>query len=261
MKTSKFVKNRKNHKVFIYNNEEYDYADIYNLVKKLKYRKSGIDCDWTLIKVHDIKDDTDCYALVFRQTTTNKDWRQNLKFFPKFKKAYKGWKNKLVYHCGFYEEYQSARDDIKKALSPVLQDLSNENKCSVSDLKLYVFGWSLGASIAPIACEDIHETYGIKPILIAYEGANPCETNHTRKVIMNSINKEESISFVYGNDIVCRCPPIFGKPLKDTIYYLDDKKCKFPFYFIKKIISFIKDTEYYHTSTDKGILSYMPNEE
>ena len=47
---------------------------------------------------------------------------------------------------------------------------------------------------------------------------------------------------------------------KDIIYYLDDHKCKFPFYCVKKIISFIKDTEYYHTHTDDGIKKYMPTE-
>ncbi|MBR4396638.1 MAG: hypothetical protein IKS93_02160 [Methanobrevibacter sp.] len=53
-------------------------------------------------------------------------------------------------------------------------------------------------------------------------------------------------------------PPIFGKKLKDIIYYLNDHKCKFPFYIIKKIISYIKDTAYYHANADVGILKYMP---
>ena len=160
---------------------------------------------------------------------------------------------------GFYREYQSARDEIRQYLSPLLQDLAKEQNCLIQDLKMYVFGWSLGGSITPIAVEDIFETYKIKPVVIPYEGANPCESFHTRKYVQSCFH-EESICFVYSNDIVPRCAPFFGRKIKDYIYYLDDHKCKFPFYFIKKIISFIKDTEYYHTSVDEGIRKYMPTE-
>ena len=127
----------------------------------------------------------------------------------------------------------------------------------IADLKLYVIGWSLGGSIVPIACEDFHEIYGIEPIAIPFEGANPCYNKHTRDYVAKCLNQKESIAFVYSNDIVPRLPPIFGKKLKDFIYYLNDHKCKFPFYIIKKIISFIKDTVYYHCNVDVGIQQFM----
>jgi hypothetical protein len=258
MNMGKLVKDRKNKNIFNYNGKDYNYADIYNLIKDLNYHKSGEDCDWNIIRVHDIEDNKDCYCVVFQESTTTKDWIHNFDFLPRPTKAYKGWKHKLIYHDGFYREYQSARDEIKSFLSPLLQDLAIEQSCHIDELKLYVIGWSLGASIAPIALEDFHETYAIKSTLIAYEGANPCESLHTRKYLMSCINLKESISFVYSNDVVCRCAPIFGKRLKDITYYLNDHKCKFPFYFIKKIISFIKDTEYYHCNVDKGIFKHMP---
>ena len=257
MKTGKLVKNSTNKSIFIYNDKIYKYDDIYNLIKDLNYHKSGKDCDWTIIRIHDIDDNKDCYALVFQETTTKEDWFHDFQFFPKWTKAYKGWNNKLVFHKGFFEEYQSARDTIKKFLSPLLQDLAIEQDCKINELKMYVFGWSLGASITPIAVEDINFTYGIKSTMLCYEGANPCYNRHTRKVIMNCLNKD-SISFVYSNDIVPRMPPFFAKKLKDYIYYLNDHKCKFPFYFIKKIISFIKDTVYYHCNVDRGIKLLMP---
>ena len=257
MKMGNLVKDRKNRQIFIYEDKSYKYDEIYNLVKYLTYRKTGKDCDWQIIKIHDLKDDKDCYALCFQQTMTNEDIWHDAEFLPRPVKAYKGWKNKLVYHYGFYEEYHSAQDEIHNTLKPLLEDLAKEQNCEVKDLKLYIMGWSLGGSIAPIAVEDCFERYEIKPVMIAFEGANPCESKHTRDYIMTTLNLEESISFVYSNDFVPRCAPFFGKQLKDIIYYLDDHKCKFPFYFIKKIISFIKDTPYYHSNTDEGIQKYM----
>lgn len=259
MKTGKLVKDRKNHKVFIYENNPYKYDGIYNLIKHMDYHKTGEDCDWNIIRVHDVREDKDCYFLSFQQTTTQEDWKHNYNFFPYPVKAYKGWKNHLIYHKGFYKEYQSARDEIHSYLKPLLEDLAKEQKCEVSELKMYVGGFSLGGSIAPIACEDIYERYGIKCVLLAYEGANPCESLHTRKYVQSCLD-EESIAFVYSNDFVPRCAPIFGIKLKDYIYYLNDHKCKFPFYVIKKIISYIKDTWYYHTRTDEGIQKFMPEE-
>lgn len=261
MKTGKLVKDRKNRVVFNYNNDDYTYDKIYNLVRSLNYHKSGQDCDWTIIRVHDVKDDKDCYCVIFQESMSAEDWKHNFDFLPNPTKAYKGWKHKLVYHRGFYKEYQSARDEIKSYLTPLLQDLTVEQDCRIYELKLYVIGFSLGGSIAPIAMEDFYETYAIKPTLITFEGANPCESLHTRNYLMNCMNLDESIAFVYSNDFVPRCPPFFGKKLKDIIYYLNDHKCKFPFYFIKKFISFIKDTLYYHLNVDKGIKKYMSNED
>lgn len=259
MKTGKLVKDRKNHNIFSYNGKDYKYDDIYNLIKDLDYHKSGIDCDWNIIRIHDIKDNRDCYALIFQESASKTDWIEDFKFFPQPVKAYKGWKHKLIYHKGFYEEYQSARDEIKSYLSPLLQDLANEQNCLIEDLKMYVFGWSLGGSITPIAVEDIFETYAIKSVALIYEGANPCESYHTKKYVQSCFNKE-SIAFVYSNDIVPRVPCLLGWELKDYIYYLNDYKCKFPFYFIKKLILFIKDTEYYHCNVDIGIQQFMPLE-
>ena len=246
MKTGKLVKDRKNRTVFIYNNKNYTYDEIYNLVRTLDYHKSGEDCDWNIIRVHDIKDDRDCYCVIFEESTSAEDWKHNFDFLPRPVKAYKGWQHKLIYHDGFYKEYQSARDEIKSYLSPLLQDLALEQNCHIDELKLYVIGFSLGGSIAPIAMEDFYETYVIKSTLITFEGASACESLHTRNYLMNCMNLDESIAFVYSNDFVPRCVPFFGKKFKDIIYYLNDHKCKFPFYFIKKIISFIKDTSYYH---------------
>lgn len=259
MKTGTWAKDRTNHEVFSYNGQNYTYDKMYNLIKDLDYHKSGEDCDWNIIRVHDLVRDRDCYCVVFQESDSKADWLHNFNFLPCRVKAYKGWKHRLIYHKGFYDEWQSARDEIKSYLSPLLTDLANEQGCGVNELILYVIGWSLGGAISVIASEDFHEMYGMKPIMIAFEGANPCESYHTRNYIQ-SVLDEESTSFVYSNDFVCRCPPFFGKILKKTVYYLNDHKCKFPFYLFRKLLSFIIDTYHYHTSADEGILKYMPQE-
>jgi len=40
---------------------------------------------------------------------------------------------------------------------------------------------------------------------------------HTRNYLMNCMNLDESIAFVYSNDFVPRCALFFGKKLKDII--------------------------------------------
>ena len=133
MKTGKLVKDFHNHDIFIYNNESYSYDKIYNLVKYMEYHKTGKDCDWQIIRFHDIKDDKDCYALCFQQTTTKEDIWHDAEFLPRPVKAYKGWKNRLIYHYGFYEEYHSAQDEIHSYLKPLLEDLAKEQNCEVKD--------------------------------------------------------------------------------------------------------------------------------
>lgn len=260
METGKLVKNRKNHNLFEYDGKTYKYDDVFNLIKDLSYHTTGLDCDWQIIRVHDLSEDKDCFCLIFQESTSKTDWLCDFLFFPKKVKICNTSHQCFVFHKGFYEQYNSAKDDIKENLTPLLKSLAEEEHCLISDLKLYVMGWSLGAFIAQIAMWDMFETYKIKSVLISYEGGNPCYNRRTRNYLMNCLNEKESITFVYSNDIVPRLPPIFGKPLKDIRFYLNDHKCAFPFYIIKKIISFIKDTEYYHNHVDEGINNYMNKE-
>ena len=261
MKTGKLVENFKNRKIFEWNGKEYSYDEIYNLIKDLDYVKSGEDCDWRIIRVRDIKDGRDCYCLAFQDSRSTTDWIHNFMFLPRSTKAYKGWRNRLKFVKGFFKEYQSARDEIHSNLSLLLQDMAIEQDCAISALKVYVIGFSLGASIAPIACEDLNFTYGVNPVLIGYEGAECCSNNHTRNVVADCLNQDESISFVFAQDIVPRCPFCFGRKLKDFIYFLDDGTVKFPFKFIKWLVSTITKTPWYHANVDEGILRYMPWDE
>lgn len=242
MKTGKKVKDFKNKVIFTFEGKDYDYAGIYNLIKDLDYKKVGKDMDYLVKEVSVNGEKAIC--LFLQESASDEDWKSNLTFWPKSTKAYKGWKNKLKFHKGFFEEYQSGRDNI---LAEIKELLSDDVK------KIFVTGWSNGASTAPIACEDIYFHFGIKPIFIGYEGAQPCANRHTRNVIQN-ILADGSISFVYGMDIVPRMPPFYPK-FKQIIYYFKVKE-KFPS-LIRKFISIFTKTAYYHCNVDKAINEFM----
>lgn len=243
------VKNRKNHVIFTYQKKSYRYDDIYNLIKIIKYDTAKI-CDYKVIEVTD-ENDKDAICILFQQTHGKLDWLHNLAFSPLPKWGYKGHEFNLLYHRGFYLEYKYARDKI-------LQNVSELLKGHVK--KIFVSGWSLGGSIAPICAEDIYYTFGIKPTLITFEGANPCFGFHTRNRVKNSI-ADDSICFVYGKDVVSRVPPFaFGFiKLYPYIYYLKEKK-RLPWLFpiIRSIYYFFKDTYRTHTQVDIGIKKLMP---
>lgn len=115
--------------------------------------------------------------------------------------------------------------------------------------KIFVTGWSAGAAIGLIASEDINFHFGIKPTFIGYAGARPCANKHTRDFVQNVL-ADDSISFVFGMDIVVRVPPVYST-MDDIIYYLEVKENIF-----QKFISLFR-TEYWHTNVDLGIKEYL----
>ena len=247
MKTGKKVKDFKNHVIFNYDGKDYDYAGIFNLIKELKYKKVGFDMDYLVVPIKDKKTGEDAICVFFQESNSNKDWFSNLWFFPRSAKAYKGWENRLRFHAGFYNEYQSGRDEIIKDIKQYVDK---------GIKRIFATGWSNGASTLPIACEDIFFQFGIRPTFIGYEGAQPCANRWTRDFVQDCF-AEDSISFVYGMDIVPRVPPLYPK-FRNIIYYLKVKE-KFPI-LIRKIISIFTKEVYYHSKVDDGIEKYMPKE-
>lgn len=242
MKTGKKVKNFKNHVIFNYEGKDYTYDTLFRLIRDLKYKKIGFDLDYNVLAVKENGQDAVC--LFLEESTTNKDWVSNLWFFPKSAKAYKGWENKLKFHAGFYNEYKSGRDQIIAELKEFVDK---------GIKRVFVTGWSNGASTAPIACEDIFYQFGIKPTFIGYEGAIPCANRWTRNFVQSCL-ADDSISFVYGMDVVPRVPPFYPK-FKEIIYYFKVKE-KFPI-LIRKLIAMCTKTAYYHTSVDEAIRENM----
>ena len=242
MKTGNKVKNVKNHVIFTYENRDYRYDDIYNLIKDLDYKKVGDDFDYIVKEVFVNGQRAAC--LFLQESDSSEDWVHNFMFWSTYAKAYKGWENKLKFMKGFFVEYNSGRDEV-------IKDLKEFVDSGVT--KIFVTGWSNGASTAPIACEDIYYQFKIKPTFIGYEGAHPCYNKHTRDYVYSCM-ADDSISFVNKMDAVCRCPP-FAWRIKPIIYYFK-KKEKFPI-FIRKLIDCIKNTAFYHCNVDTSIQNEM----
>ena len=238
-------KDVKNDEIFIYENVRYRYDGIFQLIKDLEYETTDKHCNYRVISGYDIKKDKPAIIIAFQESVDDYDWKENFTFWPEKVKAYKGWENRLWFHKGFYDEYQSARDLIVQKVSALFNPLIQEG----IEPTIFVIGWSLGGSIAPICAEDMCYQFHVKPVIIAYEGANPCSTIHTRNFIYDCIDMDNSISFFNASDIVPLCPPFpFGYRLKKIIRHLGRHFC---------IIDCIKNTAYYHEHVDEAIRAEM----
>ena len=69
-----------------------------------------------------------------------------------------GWHNKSEVHSGFYEAYQLLQDDLRKTLSPILE----EHPFST----ILFAGHSLGGALAMLGALDIKMYFGIHSKLI-----------------------------------------------------------------------------------------------
>ncbi|MCF0124461.1 MAG: hypothetical protein HUJ68_01670 [Clostridia bacterium] len=249
MKTGKIAKDRKSQNILSYDGVLYTYDSFYNFLKNHNFKKIGKDVDYDILVVS--YNGKSVPLLIFQDSRTEEDWKTNFSFIPHPTKAYKGWKNKLWYHKGFYTAYQSARDEIISELKKSIEETKSDY--------VIVAGWSYGASISQIAVEDIYFHFGLKSTWIGYEGAHPCSTLHTRKVVQSCM-KDDSIHFVYGGDIVPRCPPFpFGWKIKDFIYFIPSlKEPRWLCCGIRTLIDYFK-TEHYHCNVDIGIKGSMKN--
>lgn len=247
MKTAKEKIDLKNHVIFNYDNKDYTYDGIYQLIKQLQYKTVGAHLDYVVKPVFENGKPAIC--IFFQQSTTVEDWIHNFEFWAVSTKAYKGWEKRLKFCKGFFEEYNSGRDNV-------IADVKYFVDQGVE--RIFIAGWSNGATVAQICCEDIYYQFGIKPTLISCEPAHPCANKHTRDYVRQCM-RDDSIIWVYGWDVVPRCPPFpFGWKIKNLIYYIKMPD-KFPI-LIRRLIAFIKDTNYYHCNLDEGIRKYVPNE-
>lgn len=108
MRIGSKVKNLKNNDFIKYENKNYNYSELYNLIKDLNYNTSDY-CDWKLLKIDNLKTSKKSILIVFEESRNN-DWKYNFQFLGK---KY----NKLKYHKGILEEYLMCKDELKSELS------------------------------------------------------------------------------------------------------------------------------------------------
>ena len=246
-----------NHGILTYEGKTLGYDGLFTLIQDMDYQKIG-STDFRVFRAEDAEKGIPCIVVMFQESlASDKDWENNFRFLPtlmrlrgKKEKVYDGWENRLWYHSGFLDEYQDARDEIVSQVDALIAQIAKEQKVGrdVCKYTVLVTGWSLGGSIAPICAEDMNYQFAIKPVLVCYEGANPCASIHTRNYIYECIDLDRSISFENASDIVCRCPPLFGRRLWKTIRHLGRSFC---------ITDCIKNTAHYHCHVAEAIREDM----
>ena len=239
------LKEIKNQNVFTWAGTTYDYVGIYGLIKAIDYQQIN-NTNFKVLEATSEYDGKKAAVIIFQDSKGAKDYLDDLKFFPKKAKAYKGWDNKLVYCKGFYEQYQDARDEVIKQVEAVHADT------------IIITGWSLGGGIAPICAEDMHYHFGIKPIVIGYEAPNPCSNRATRKAVYNAIDLKRSVFFINEDDLVPQVPfaPIAWR-LNDVTIWLKTKNGKFTAKPHFNLIRCLKSQIIWHTKADETIKKYF----
>lgn len=228
--------------IFELNNIKYTYDTLFTYLRyKNDYHSSSNYCEWDVKEV--LINNQPGICIFFQETTCKEDWKNNFKFWGYPKLAYKGHVNNLWYHYGFYSEYQSARDNIIKEVSKLLEKINRDNP------QIIICGWSLGAALSIICSEDIYFKYYIKPLLITYEGPQCCCTIKTRNFVRSCI-RNDSMLFTNGSDIVPLIPfvPLAFK-MKDIIIHVGEK------FNIFKIFK----SGYYHCNVAEPIKEYFKN--
>lgn len=137
-------------------------------------------------------------VVTFRGSKTIENWIQNLKFF---KISYKSVQNALV-HQGFYESFQSIRNDLHLYLKNVTKRFPHVNEIAFT-------GHSHGAAIATLASLDIVESGLYRSshrIYVTHFGSprigNDAFARHYEKLV-------PTIRLTHAEDTVPHLPPSF----------------------------------------------------
>jgi len=176
----------KDSELFYYLKHKKDWKKIENLSHEVNYFISASD---------------KTVSLYFQESDGVKDWKDNLNFLPTAlsfspSKLYKTSKNPLIVHRGFKKEYRSANDQIMEELISKIKEIEATN--------VIIGGWSNGAAMAVLACEDLFFRTGIKPTLISFGCPKVCFNKKTAKYIKSCCS--ETREYCNNNDIVTKVP-------------------------------------------------------
>ncbi len=93
--------------------------------------------------------------ILFQETEGLSDWLKNLFFFAKRVVPYKDMQYPFKVHGGFWEQFNSVRDEILVAVQDYVQNEGAEH--------IYIYGWSLGGALATLCHEMMSFNFTIKP--------------------------------------------------------------------------------------------------
>ena len=160
-------------------------SELFKLIRDTEFITIGDAVDF-VVKVFD---DEKIIRLLFEESTSFRDWKNNFNFPIK---PYKNQKNILWFVRGWAKAYKSANDEI-------MENLINSYKV-YPDYKIEICGWSYGGAISLLAAEEFYYRTKIKPDVITFGAPKALFGKKTKNYVMSCCNKV--IQYAHQSDIV-----------------------------------------------------------
>lgn len=185
--------------------------DLFTHIQDVEYTESGDKVNWRV----EVNNEEKTVYLLFQQSHGSRDWANNLNFIQKsYRKftvgpLYKLQTSFMLIHRGFGDSYKTANDEIMHVLT--------QTASVYSDYKVVICGWSLGAGLAILACEDFNyrtrtitddPNTGKKATLISFGSPMIIFGFITRHYLRKCC--ESATEYCQWNDVVSWLPPFLG---------------------------------------------------
>ena len=178
------------------------YSDLFNLIKKTHYETVGDDLDYQVL----IDDAERNVYLLFEESSSKEDWRNNFRWFALPYKPYKYPEIKMWVHRGFAKVWKSGNDEVMSAFIKGCED--NPEYMPI------IAGWSFGGAMAQLAAEDFYFRTKQKAVVITYGAPKILFGKKTWKHFCDSVIKARQ--FCHVSDLVTKCIPVPGFRRIDT---------------------------------------------
>lgn len=169
--------------------------ELYELINKTAYKKTGLDVDWTIF----VNDDEKTVYLLFAPSNSKLDWFNNFRFPVKL---YKKQESKMLVAKGWGNAWKSCNDIV----TGTTLKLHGANE----GYKLVISGYSYGGAIALLAAEDIayRSNNSIKPNVITFGAPKPLFGKRSVEHVKSCCNS--ITQYAHASDIITYLPPFIG---------------------------------------------------
>lgn len=167
--------------------------ELYELIKKTEYTKSGDDVDWAVV----VDDFEKVVRLLFEESTTKRDWHNNFDFPVKI---YKRQESCMLIARGWGNAWKSCNDLVMDALI--------KEKQVHKDYRVEICGWSYGGAMSVLAAEDYCYRTHDKASVITFGAPKPLWGRKTWKYMSGCVTN--AMQYAHVNDVVPLCIPLPG---------------------------------------------------
>ncbi len=167
--------------------------NIFNMICSAQFKTSGDDVDWSI----SIDDETRKVWLIFKESNSKRDWKNNFRFPVK---VYKKQKSCLRVASGWGDAWKSCNDEIMDAFIKVTQ----EHRGYVP----VICGWSYGGAIALLAAEDFHFRTERFAYVMTFGAPKPLWGKKSQNYVHTCCYR--AIQYAHINDVVPLLPPLPG---------------------------------------------------